>query len=83
MTTAALNHVLARPPPTAVINSCRSAGLTATYNREQLPVLAMQADLVLTPVLAVLEELEAPPGQRVERVRHPDASVPIMRIGCS
>jgi hypothetical protein len=31
----------------------------------------------------VLDELEVPPGQRMERVRHPDASVPIERIGCS
>ena len=53
------------------------------WQREQLPVLVMQADPVLTPVLAVLDELEVPPGQRVERVRHPDASVPIVRIGCS
>jgi hypothetical protein len=29
------------------------------------------------------DELEVLAGQRVERVRHPDASVPIARIGCS
>ena len=33
MTTAAINHVLANSAPTIFINSCRSAGLTATYNR--------------------------------------------------
>ena len=53
------------------------------WQREQLPVLVMQADPVLTPVLAVLDELEVPPVKRVERVRHPDAPVPIARIGCS
>ena len=53
------------------------------WQREQLPVLVVQANPVLTPVLAVLDELEVPPGQRVERVRHPDTPVPIMRIGCS
>ncbi len=51
--------------------------------REQLPVLVVQVDPVLTPVLAAGDELEVPPGQRVERVRHPDAPVPIVRIACS
>jgi len=40
-------------------------------------------DPVLTPVLAVGDELEVAAGQRVERVRHPDAAEPIVRIGCS
>jgi hypothetical protein len=40
-------------------------------------------DPVLTPVLPVDDELEVPPGQRVERVRHTGTPVPIMRIGCS
>jgi hypothetical protein len=53
------------------------------WQREQLPVLVMQADPVLAPVLPVLDEFEVFPGQRVERVRHPDAPVPIVRIGCS
>ena len=53
------------------------------WQREQLPVPVTQADPVLTPVLPVLDELEVAAGQRVERVRHADASVPIMRIGCS
>ena len=48
-----------------------------------MPVLVMQVDPVLAPVLAVCDELEVPAGQRVERVRHPDAAVPIMRTGCS
>ena len=51
--------------------------------REQMPVRVMQVDPVLTPVLAVLDELEVPAGQRVERVRHPDTKVPIARTGCS
>ena len=33
MTTAAIGQVLARSAPTVFINACRSAGLTATYNR--------------------------------------------------
>ena len=55
----------------------------ARQEREQLPVLVAQVDPVLTPVLAVLDELILPAGQRVERVGHPDAPVPIARIGCS
>ena len=53
------------------------------WQREQLPGLIVQVDPVLAPVLPVGDELEIPAGQRVERVRHPDASVPIERIGCS
>jgi hypothetical protein len=51
--------------------------------REQLPVLVVQVDPVLAPVLAVGDELEVLAAQRMERVRHPDATVPIGRIGCS
>ena len=51
--------------------------------REQLPVLVVQVNPVLAPVLAVGDELEVAAGQRVERVRHPDPSIPIARIGCS
>jgi hypothetical protein len=43
-------------------------------------VLVVQVDPVLTPVLPVSDKLEIPAIQRVERVRHPDAMVPIMRI---
>ena len=50
------------------------------WQREQLPVLVMQVDPVLALVLPVRDELEVPAMQRVERVRHPDAPVPIMRI---
>ena len=32
------------------------------WQREQLPVLVMQVDPVLAPVLAVLDELEVPAG---------------------
>ena len=53
------------------------------WQREQLPVLVMQVDPVLAPVLPVGDELEVPAIQRVERVRHPDPSVPIVRIRCS
>ena len=51
--------------------------------REQLPVLIPEVDPVLAPVLPVLDELEVPAGQRVERVRHPYPQVLILRIGCS
>ena len=40
-------------------------------------------DAVLTPVPPVGDKLEIPAAQRVKRVGHPDAPVPIMRIGCS
>jgi hypothetical protein len=33
MTTSAINRTLARSAPTVFINACRTAGLTATYNR--------------------------------------------------
>ena len=55
----------------------------ACWQGEQLPVLVMQVDPVLAPVLAVRDELEVPAVQRVERMRHPDTSVPIVRTGCS
>jgi len=43
----------------------------------------VQADPVLTPVAAVLDELILPAGQRMERVRHPHPAVPIAWIRCS
>jgi hypothetical protein len=51
--------------------------------REQLTVLVVQVNPVLAPVLPVCDELEVPPGQRMEPVRHPDTSVPIIWIRCS
>jgi hypothetical protein len=39
-------------------------------------------DPVLTPVLTVRDELEVLAGQRVEPVRHPHTSVPIIWIRC-
>ncbi len=51
--------------------------------REQLPVLVVQVDPVLPPVLPVGDELEVAAGQRMERVRHTDTPVPIMWIRCS
>ena len=41
------------------------------YKREQHTILVVQMDPVLAPVLAVRDELEVPPGQRMEPVRHP------------
>jgi hypothetical protein len=43
----------------------------------------VQVNPVLPPVLPVRDELEVTAGQRMERVRHPDTSVPITRIRCS
>jgi len=42
----------------------------------------VQVDPVLTPVLAVRDELEVPAEQRMEQVGYPDTSIPIIRIGC-
>ena len=70
----------------AVITTNGSAAATSVHpagSEEQMPVLVVQVDPVLAPVLAVRDELEVPAAQRVERVRHPDASVPIERIRCS
>ena len=41
----------------------------------------MQVDPVLTPVLAVSDELEVQAGQRVEPVRYPYTPVLIIRTG--
>jgi hypothetical protein len=53
------------------------------WQREQHPVLVAQVNPVLTPVLAVDDELELAAIQRVEGVRYPHPPVPIARIGCS
>jgi hypothetical protein len=49
--------------------------------REQLAVLIMQMDPVLTPVLAVRDELEVLAEQRMEPVRHLHTSIPIIWMG--
>ena len=51
--------------------------------REQHAVLVVEVNPVLAPVLAVRDELEVPAEQRMEPVRHPDTSVPIIWMGCS
>jgi len=51
--------------------------------REQLAVRVMHVYAVLTPVLAVRNELEVLPEQRVERVRHSHPAVAILGTGCS
>jgi hypothetical protein len=51
--------------------------------REQLTILVMQMNPVLTPVLPVRDELEVPPRQRLEPVRHTHTSIPVIGIGCS
>jgi hypothetical protein len=39
-------------------------------------------DPVLTPVLAVRDELEVPAGQRMEQVGYPHTSVPVIWTRC-
>ena len=53
------------------------------WQREQLTVLIVQVNPVLAPVLPVRDELKVLAGQRMEPVRHPHTSVPIIRTGCS
>ena len=48
------------------------------WQREQLPVLVVQVNPVLTPVLPVRHELEIATIQRMEMVRHPHPTVPII-----
>ena len=50
--------------------------------REQRAILVVQVDPVLTPVLAVRDELEVPARQWMEQMGYPDTSVPIIWIGC-
>jgi hypothetical protein len=52
-----------------------------THKREQLTVLIMQMDPVLTPVLAVRDKLEVLAEQRMEPARHPHTSIPIIWTG--
>jgi hypothetical protein len=74
-----------------VLNGALPAAITTNWSAATTSVhpagignsCPFSSDPVLTPVLPAGDELEVPPGQRVERVRHPDATVPIMRIGCS
>ena len=49
---------------------------------EQLTILIVQVDSVLAPVVAVRDELEVPAEQRVETVRHPHTSVPVIWTRC-
>ena len=43
----------------------------------------MEMDPVLAPVLAMRDELEIPARQRMEPVRHPHTSVPVIWTGRS
>ncbi len=52
------------------------------WQREQHAVRVVEMDPVLTPVLPVRDELEVLPGQRMETVRHPHTSVPVIWMGC-
>ena len=72
-----------RPAAITTNGSAAAASVHPAGSENSCPSSSCKQNPVLTPVLAVLDELEVPPGQRVERVRHPDTPVPIMRIGCS
>ena len=72
-----------RPAAITTNGSAAAASVHPAGSENSSPVLVMQVDPVLAPVLAMRDELEVPAGQRVERVRHPDTPVPIVRIGCS
>ena len=50
--------------------------------REQHAIRVVQMNPVLTPVVAVRDELEVPAEQRMEPVRHTHTSVPIIWIRC-
>jgi hypothetical protein len=50
----------------------------ASRQREQLAVLVVEMNPVLTPVLAVSDELEIPARQRMEPVRHPHPAIPVV-----
>ena len=61
-----------------------SAGATSVQpagSENNSPFSSCRVDPVLTPVLAVRDELEVPAGQRMEPVRHPHTPVPIIRTG--
>src|ERR1019366_7211168 len=56
---------------------------SGTPQGEQLAILVVQVDPVLTPVLAVRDELEVPAGQRMEQVGYPHTPGPRSPTGCS
>jgi hypothetical protein len=53
------------------------------WQREQLPVLVVQVNPILAPVVAVHHKLEFPPEQRMEPMSHPHTTMPIVEIRCS
>jgi hypothetical protein len=72
-----------RPAATTTNGSGAPTSVHPAGIENSCPPLVAKVDPVLTPVLPVDDELEVPAGHRVERVRHTDAAVPIMRTGCS
>ena len=70
----------------AAITTNGSAAATSVHaagSENSCPVSSCRWTRFLAPVLPVGDELEVPAMQRVERVRLPDAPVPIVRIRCS
>jgi hypothetical protein len=75
-----LNGVL--PAATTTNGSAATASVHAAGSENNCPFSSCRWTRS-SSVLAVGDELEVLAAQGVERVRHPDASVPIMRVGCS
>ena len=73
----------ALPAATTTNGSAAAASVHAAGSENSCPFSSCRWNPVLAPVLAVGDETEVAAGQRMERVRHTDTSVPIMQIGCS
>jgi hypothetical protein len=70
-------------PSATTTNGSTGAASVHPLQREQLTVLVVEVNPVLAPVLAVRDELEILAEHRMEPVRHPHTSVPIVSIGGS
>jgi hypothetical protein len=73
----------ALPAATTTNGSAGTASVHAADSENSCPFSSCKWDPVLAPVLPAGDELEVPAAQGMERVRHPDAPVPIVRIGRS
>jgi len=54
----------------------------ARQNRLQLPFGVIEINAVLTPVLAIFDQFELAPGQRMERMRYAEMLFRIVITGC-
>ena len=70
----------------SAITANGSAGATSVHpagSENSSPSSSCRWNPVLTPVLAVRDELEVPAEQWMKSVRHPHTSVQIIQTGCS